>query len=126
MPLKHAQRGAAVEVPQAQGGDHVLSQQTTSVGTLRQWPDMAMTAPLRLHDILSSKDDQTIDATGSMLGGYASGLLKEARFSDMDIREPYWALFMAWDSRIRRRLKLRDLDTFLAVAQSGSMAKAAA
>ena len=33
---------------------------------------------------------------------------------------------MAWDSRIRRRLKLRDLDTFLAVAQSGSMAKAAA
>jgi len=33
---------------------------------------------------------------------------------------------MSWDSRIRRRLKLRDLDTFLAVAQSGSMAKAAA
>src|SRR5262245_5395754 len=33
---------------------------------------------------------------------------------------------MAWDSRVRRRLKLRDLDTFLAVAQSGSMAKAAA
>jgi hypothetical protein len=61
-----------------------------------------------------------------MLGEYASGLLKEARFSDMHIREPYWALFMAWDSRIRRRLKLRDLDTFLAVAQSGSMAKAAA
>jgi DNA-binding transcriptional LysR family regulator len=61
-----------------------------------------------------------------MLGGYAQGLLKEARFSDMHIREPYWALFMAWDSRIRRRLKLRHLDTFLAVAQSGSMAKAAA
>jgi DNA-binding transcriptional LysR family regulator len=32
---------------------------------------------------------------------------------------------MAWDARIRRRLKLRDLDTFLAVARSGSMAKAA-
>ena len=61
-----------------------------------------------------------------MLEGYAPGLLKEARFSDMHIREPYWALFMARDSRIRRRLKLRDLDTFLAVAQSGSMAKAAA
>jgi DNA-binding transcriptional LysR family regulator len=81
---------------------------------------------VRLHDTLSSKDDQTIDATWSMLEGYAPGLLKEARFSDMHIREPYWALFMAWDSRIRRRLKLRDLDTFLAVAQSGSMAKAAA
>jgi DNA-binding transcriptional LysR family regulator len=33
---------------------------------------------------------------------------------------------MAWDARIRRRLKLRDLDTLLAVAQWGSMAKAAA
>jgi len=32
---------------------------------------------------------------------------------------------MPWDARIRRRLKLRDLDTFLAVARSGSMAKAA-
>lgn len=32
---------------------------------------------------------------------------------------------MVWDSRIRRRLKLRDLDTFLAVANCGSMAKAA-
>jgi DNA-binding transcriptional LysR family regulator len=32
---------------------------------------------------------------------------------------------MALDSRIRRRLKLRDLDTFLAVANCGSMAKAA-
>src|SRR5262245_6654742 len=32
---------------------------------------------------------------------------------------------MAWDARIRRRLKLRDLDTLLAVARSGSMAKAA-
>ena len=29
------------------------------------------------------------------------------------------------DPRIRRRLKLRDLDTLMAVAQSGSMAKAA-
>jgi DNA-binding transcriptional LysR family regulator len=33
---------------------------------------------------------------------------------------------MAFDPRIRRRLKLRDLDTLLAVAQTGSMAKAAA
>jgi DNA-binding transcriptional LysR family regulator len=33
---------------------------------------------------------------------------------------------MVWDSRIRRRLKLRDLDTFLAVADCKSMAKAAA
>lgn len=33
---------------------------------------------------------------------------------------------MPWDSRIRRRLKLRDLDTFLAVAEWKSMAKAAA
>jgi DNA-binding transcriptional LysR family regulator len=33
---------------------------------------------------------------------------------------------MVWDSRIRRRLKLRDLDTFLAVAECRSMAKAAA
>ena len=32
---------------------------------------------------------------------------------------------MPWDHRIRRRLKLRDLDTLLAVASSGSMAKAA-
>ncbi len=33
---------------------------------------------------------------------------------------------MALDARIRRRLRLRDLDTVLAVAQYGSMAKAAA
>jgi DNA-binding transcriptional LysR family regulator len=33
---------------------------------------------------------------------------------------------MTIDSRVRRRLKLRDLDTLMAVAQSGSMAKAAA
>ena len=32
---------------------------------------------------------------------------------------------MQWDDRIRRRLKLRDLDTLLAVAHCGSMAKAA-
>ncbi len=32
---------------------------------------------------------------------------------------------MSWDSRIRRRLKLRDLDTLLAVARWGSMAQAA-
>jgi DNA-binding transcriptional LysR family regulator len=32
---------------------------------------------------------------------------------------------MPWDQRMRRRLKLRDLDTFLAVARWGSMAKAA-
>lgn len=32
---------------------------------------------------------------------------------------------MAWDQRIRRRLKLRDLDTLIAVARAGSMAKAA-
>jgi hypothetical protein len=32
---------------------------------------------------------------------------------------------MAWDPRIRRRLKLRDLDTLIAVAHAGSMAKAA-
>ena len=32
---------------------------------------------------------------------------------------------MPWDARIRRRLKLRDLDTLMAVAQWGSMAKAA-
>ena len=32
---------------------------------------------------------------------------------------------MPWDPRIRRRLKLRDLDTLMAVAQWGSMAKAA-
>lgn len=32
---------------------------------------------------------------------------------------------MSWDPRIRRRLKLRDLDTLMAVAQWGSMAKAA-
>jgi DNA-binding transcriptional LysR family regulator len=32
---------------------------------------------------------------------------------------------MPWDARIGRRLKLRDLDTFLAVARIGSMAKAA-
>jgi DNA-binding transcriptional LysR family regulator len=32
---------------------------------------------------------------------------------------------MPWDARVRRRLKLRDLDTLLAVAQWGSMAKAA-
>ena len=32
---------------------------------------------------------------------------------------------MTWDARIRRRLKLRDLDTLLAVADCGSMAKAA-
>src|SRR5437764_1105661 len=32
---------------------------------------------------------------------------------------------MKWDSRIRRRLKMRDLDTLLAVAHWGSMAKAA-
>jgi DNA-binding transcriptional LysR family regulator len=31
-----------------------------------------------------------------------------------------------WDLRLKRRLKLRDLDTLLAVAQYGSMAKAAA
>ena len=30
------------------------------------------------------------------------------------------------DRRIRRRLRLRDLDTLMAVAQTGSMAKAAA
>ncbi len=33
---------------------------------------------------------------------------------------------MPWDPRLKRRLKLRDLDTFVAVAQWGSMAKAAA
>jgi DNA-binding transcriptional LysR family regulator len=33
---------------------------------------------------------------------------------------------MPWDPRVRRRLKLRDLDTLVAVAQCGSMAKAAA
>jgi DNA-binding transcriptional LysR family regulator len=33
---------------------------------------------------------------------------------------------MPWDHRIKRRLKLRDLDTLMAVAGSGSMAKAAA
>jgi DNA-binding transcriptional LysR family regulator len=33
---------------------------------------------------------------------------------------------MPWNARIARRLKLRDLDTFLAVVRSGSMAKAAA
>ena len=33
---------------------------------------------------------------------------------------------MKRDSRVRRRLKLRDLDTLVAVAQHGSMAKAAA
>ncbi len=32
---------------------------------------------------------------------------------------------MPWDARIRRRLKLRDLDTLMAVAEWGSMAKAA-
>jgi DNA-binding transcriptional LysR family regulator len=32
---------------------------------------------------------------------------------------------MAIDARVRRRLKLRDLDTLLAVAEDGSMAKAA-
>jgi DNA-binding transcriptional LysR family regulator len=32
---------------------------------------------------------------------------------------------MSWDQRIRRRLKLRDLDTLAAVARTGSMAKAA-
>ena len=32
---------------------------------------------------------------------------------------------MPFDSRVRRRLKLRDLDTLIAVAQTGSMAKAA-
>jgi DNA-binding transcriptional LysR family regulator len=32
---------------------------------------------------------------------------------------------MPWDARVRRRLKLRDLDTLLAVVQWGSMAKAA-
>ena len=33
---------------------------------------------------------------------------------------------MPWDYRIRRRLRLRDLDTLLVVAERGSMAKAAA
>jgi DNA-binding transcriptional LysR family regulator len=33
---------------------------------------------------------------------------------------------MLWDQRLKRRLKLRDLDTFVAVSQWGSMAKAAA
>ena len=33
---------------------------------------------------------------------------------------------MPWDQRLKRRLKLRDLDTFVAVSQWGSMAKAAA
>src|SRR5262249_28111921 len=33
---------------------------------------------------------------------------------------------MRWNDQIRRRLKLRDLDTLLAVAHWGSMAKAAA
>jgi len=32
---------------------------------------------------------------------------------------------MPWDQRMRRRLKLRDLDTFIAVARWGSMASAA-
>jgi DNA-binding transcriptional LysR family regulator len=32
---------------------------------------------------------------------------------------------MTWHARVRRRLKFRDLDTFLAVAECGSMAKAA-
>jgi DNA-binding transcriptional LysR family regulator len=32
---------------------------------------------------------------------------------------------MPWDPRIKRRLKLRDLDTLIAVARLGSMAKAA-
>ena len=31
-----------------------------------------------------------------------------------------------WNDRVRRRLKLRDVDVFLAVAQTGSMGKAAA
>ena len=32
---------------------------------------------------------------------------------------------MPWDDRIRRRLKLRDLDILMAVIQAGSMGKAA-
>jgi DNA-binding transcriptional LysR family regulator len=32
---------------------------------------------------------------------------------------------MPWDQRMKRRLKLRDLDTLMAVARTGSMAKAA-
>ena len=32
---------------------------------------------------------------------------------------------MPWDDRIRRRLKLRDLDLLMAVIQAGSMGKAA-
>jgi DNA-binding transcriptional LysR family regulator len=32
---------------------------------------------------------------------------------------------MPWDQRTKRRIKLRDLDTLMAVARSGSMAKAA-
>jgi DNA-binding transcriptional LysR family regulator len=37
-----------------------------------------------------------------------------------------WILPMPLDTRIRRRLKLRELDTLIAVAEAGSMAKAAA
>src|SRR5215204_1022444 len=36
-----------------------------------------------------------------------------------------WALAMQWTDRVGRRLKLRDLHILLAVAQSGSMGKAA-
>ena len=32
---------------------------------------------------------------------------------------------MPWDDRIRRRLKLRDIDILMAVIQAGSMGKAA-
>ena len=34
--------------------------------------------------------------------------------------------FAPWDDRIRRRLKLRDVDVLLAVVQTGSMGKAGA
>ena len=35
------------------------------------------------------------------------------------------AIFMPWDDRTKRRLKLRDLDVLLAVIETGSMGKAA-
>jgi len=34
-------------------------------------------------------------------------------------------LFLPWYDRIRRRLKLRDIDILMAVIQAGSMGKAA-
>jgi DNA-binding transcriptional LysR family regulator len=36
-----------------------------------------------------------------------------------------WTVFMPWDDRVRRRLKLRDLDILMAVVAAGGMGKAA-